>query len=225
MSVHIIKNATAVLVGATLLAGCGSTGHDHTTTGSVVGDYRTNHPIIIADTEQTLDVPVATGARTLSRATRSNITAFARRFVGSGTGVMQMLVPSGSPNMYAVDQVRGEIVAAIEAGGADRGTIALLAYDASAHGPTAPVRLSYAGITATTPKPCGQWPEDLSNTAENAHYWNYGCSMQSNLAAQIANPVDLLGPRAMTPVDATQRGAAIETYQQGPQPKPSEITY
>lgn len=225
MSVHILKNAAALLVGATFLAGCGSAGHDGMTTGSIPGDYRTNHPIIIADTGQTLDIPVANGARSLSTATRSNITAFARDFVGSGTGVMQMLVPSGSANMHAVERVRGDIIAAIEAGGGDRRDVAVLTYDASRHGYAAPVRLAYSGITATTPKPCGQWPGDLSDTAENANYEDYGCSTQSNLAAQIENPGDLLGPRAMTPVDATQRGAAIETYQRGPRPKPSEVNY
>ena len=42
---------------------------------------------------------------------------------------------------------------------------------------------------------CGRWPEDLLHDAENKHYADFGCSYQNNLAAQIANPADLLGPR------------------------------
>ena len=36
-------------------------------------------------------------------------------------------------------------------------------------------------------------------TARNLPYANFGCAQQRNLAAQIANPADLLGPRTMAP--------------------------
>ncbi len=52
---------------------------------------------------------------------------------------------------------------------------------------------------------CGRWPEDILETSENKHYANFGCSYQNNLAAQIANPADLLGPRKQTPIDAANR--------------------
>ena len=78
----------------------------------------------------------------------------------------------------------------------------------------APIRLSYFAIAAST-SACGQWPEDLVvNTFENKNYYNFGCATQNNLAAQIADPNDLLGPRRMTPADATQRGKALERYRE-----------
>ena len=85
-------------------------------------------------------------------------------------------------------------------------------YQANGDGDAAPIRLSYTAITAKT-APCGNWPKDLvANTIENKNYENFGCASQANLAAQIANPMDLLGPRAMSPIDAVQRGEVIKDY-------------
>jgi pilus assembly protein CpaD len=67
-------------------------------------------------------------------------------------------------------------------------------------------------MTAQTNK-CGRWPEDIADTTDNKHYANFGCSYQNNLAAQIANPADLLGPRKMTEIDAANRDRVIEVYQ------------
>ena len=85
-------------------------------------------------------------------------------------------------------------------------------YAASPNGDASPIRLSYVAVTAMTGQ-CGQWPEDLSdNTFANKNWYNFGCASQSNLAAQIANPVDLVGPRGMSPIDAERRAVVIDTY-------------
>ena len=61
---------------------------------------------------------------------------------------------------------------------------------------------------------CGRWPDDLLETTENKHYANFGCSYQNNLAAQVANPADLLGPRKQTEIDAENRDRVINVYRQ-----------
>jgi pilus assembly protein CpaD len=61
---------------------------------------------------------------------------------------------------------------------------------------------------------CGQWPKDLINDFGNQNYYNFGCATQNNLAAQIANPEDLVAPRGVTPIDATRRNAAIKEYRE-----------
>ncbi len=221
MSAHLITSATGLLVGATLLVGCGTTAPDSMAVGSIPIDHRANHPIVVAEREQTLDIPVASGARSLNPAQRSNIAAFASTFRRSGTGVLQMLEPAGSQNMHAVARVRGDIIAAIEEGGVSSGDIAVLSYDASQHGASAAVRLSFVGLTASTPKPCGQRPGDVGNTRGNQHHADFGCSTQSNVAAMIENPGDLLGPRKMSPIDAIQRSTVIDGYQGGPRSAPS----
>ncbi len=63
-----------------------------------------------------------------------------------------------------------------------------------------------AHIAAST-TPCGKWTGIWPQFRENKHYANFGCSYQNNMAAMIANPADLLGPRATTEVDPAKRGA------------------
>ena len=65
------------------------------------------------------------------------------------------------------------------------------------------------------------------DNAENKHYADFGCSYQNNLAAQIANPADLLGPRKLTEVDAEKRGVVIDEYRKRhpDEPRNSEVTY
>ena len=48
----------------------------------------------------------------------------------------------------------------------------------------------------------------------NRQYHNFGCAYQNNIAAQIADPADLIGPRAQTPVDAEQRGQVMKRYRE-----------
>ncbi len=61
--------------------------------------------------------------------------------------------------------------------------------------------------------PCGQWPSDLVlDTAENRNYQNFGLRQSVEPGPQIANPMDLLGPRAMSPIDTVRREQAISDY-------------
>ena len=212
MNAQAIKTTAGFAIIMSLLAGCSSLPRDSITVGSVPDDYRTRHPIMLTEAEQALDIPVASGATSLNLAVRSNITAFASAFAQSGTGVLHMLVPSGSPNAAAVAHVTNDIYEAIEEGGGSRSRVAVQSYDARAHGAAAPVRLSYAAVTAQTGK-CGSWPEDLSRTTNNRNHPDFGCAMQKNLAAIVANPGDLLGPRQESPIDAAQRENVIKTYQ------------
>jgi type IV pilus biogenesis protein CpaD/CtpE len=76
--------------------------------------------------------------------------------------------------------------------------------------------------------PCGQWPHDVGPAdneinAMNRPHWNHGCATQHNLAAIVANPNDLLQPRAEGPVDQTRRQTAITKYRAGASPGPQTV--
>lgn len=210
-----LKTSAAAVLCVSLLSGCaGLQQRDNMTVSSVANDYTKRHPIVLSEQEQVLDIPVASGAQRLNYAALSNVEAFAQRFQTSGTGTIVMLMPSGSTNSSAASFVQGQIVKAIEKSGQHRNNIAIQSYDASQHGASAPIRLSFRSVTASTGQ-CGQWPEDLAQTSENENYADFGCSTQNNLAAQIANPGDLLGPRKETPIDAENRGNVIAKYKTG----------
>nr|WP_257316463.1 CpaD family pilus assembly protein [Shinella pollutisoli] len=207
----------ALLVSAAALAGCGAN-PDRNATHSIPDDYRTRHPIVLTEAEHTMDIPVATGDRSLPRAVRDNIRGFAAEHASKSRGAIQIMLPRGSANAGSADRARKEIRATLTAAGVPRDRIIETSYDAGGYGDIAPIRLAFFAIAAKT-GPCGEWPEDLvENTMENRNYHNFGCATQSNLAAQIANPMDLVQPRGMSPIDAERRGVVIETYRDEGQP-------
>ena len=60
---------------------------------------------------------------------------------------------------------------------------------------------------------CGQWTEDLGDTASNAMSMNHGCAVQANIAAMTAYPNDLVKLRRMTPSPAYRGTAALTKLQ------------
>lgn len=79
--------------------------------------------------------------------------------------------------------------------------------------PNAPLKVGFTRFEAKVPQ-CGSW-ENLTATRNNAAYDNFGCAITANMAAQVANPEDLLGPRGSTPADAGRRDTVIGKYRAG----------
>ncbi|MDO9417858.1 CpaD family pilus assembly protein [Pararhizobium sp.] len=204
--------AAAIALGlvAATLAGCAN--RPEMTTGSLPDDYRTRHPIMIAEAERTIDIPVSSRDRRLTMGMKDAVRGFATEYNHSSSGVVQIIVPQGSINAAAAASAAREIRALLVDKGIPSKRILRASYSAGEAGDAAPVRLSFVAISAKTEQ-CGQWPEDMvSNTMENKNYYNFGCATQSNLAAQIANPMDLVAPRDMSPIDAERRATVIGDY-------------
>lgn len=202
-----------VALAAGLLQGCA---RDPMTTNAIPDDYRTRHPITLSEAEHSLDIPVSAGDSRLTTATADNVRGFAQSYASMSTGIINIQMPSGSPNSATAARMAKQIRSTLTGAGVAPGKIMETRYAASPNGDAAPIRLSYVAVTAMTGQ-CGQWPEDLSdNTFANKNWYNFGCASQSNLAAQIANPMDLVGPRGMSPIDAERRAVVIETYRGKP---------
>jgi len=76
------------------------------------------------------------------------------------------------------------------------------------------VEINYVSYQAHTDK-CGDWSQDLDNTEDNDTPKNFGCAVQQNIAAQIADPRDLLHPRDMQDASAVRRDTVIGNYEAG----------
>lgn len=196
---------------AVLLAGCAK--RDSITVGAVPDDYRTNHPIVVSERSEVLDVPVGVSQDGITEAQRASVEGFIANYDRGAGSVVTIMVPHGSANEAVAAAVAGELAQVIRKNGVPHYRLTTLAYQA-APGSAAPIRVSYNAMRASTGK-CGRWPADLADNADNRHYANFGCSYQNNLAAQIANPADLLGPRRPSTIDAENRGAAIDRYKRG----------
>lgn len=206
-----VLRLSSIAAVALLAAGCA--GRDSITVGSVPDDYRTNHPIVISEKDKTVDIPVGIADRGLSRMQRVAADGFIAGYDRSAAPVVSVMVPYGSANQAAASVVAADLVKRLRAAGVPEGRILHQPYEASQYGDGAPVRLVYAEMRAST-GPCGRWPKDLMDNAENRHWANFGCSYQNNLAAQIANPADLLGPRRPGDIDAQNRSHAIDQYRE-----------
>lgn len=204
-----VQRLSAITAIALVVTGCAA--RDSITVGSVPDDYRTNHPIVISEQEKTVDIPVGMADRGLSRMQKVAADGFIADYDRSAAPVVSIMVPHGSTNAIAASNVAAGLVKRLRAAGVPEGRILHQPYEASQYGDNAPIRLAYAQMRAST-GPCGRWPADLLENAENRHWANYGCSYQNNLAAQIANPADLLGPRQPGDIDAENRSNAIDDY-------------
>ena len=102
LSGHKIWRPLAALLAAmsvSLLAGCAH--RDSITVGAVPDDYRTNHPIVIAEQAQVIDLPVASGDRGMTHSQRVSLDGFLDGYDRSASPVVTITVPVGSGNELA----------------------------------------------------------------------------------------------------------------------------
>ena len=201
---------TMMLVGCKALEDPGA----HTA-GFTLIDPTQRHPIMVSQQPATVNLRVAPGSQGLTPAQRANVAGFLERYraTDAGNSKLVIAVPSGSPNEGAAVHAVADVRRMISGYGFAESNIAIEPYherrDASA-----PIRLSYLRYVAEPPE-CGQWPTNLAEDYRNLPYPNLGCAQQHNLAAQIANPADLLGPRTMDPADQERRAVVLDKYRRG----------
>lgn len=212
----IMKRATAltVLISVTLLSGCASYNRDQFTVGSVPDDYRTRHPIIVSENETSSDIVIPRNSNRLTLRGKDVARSMGTQFKSSGAKSIAILIPAGSPNERAARSAASHAVEELKGAGVASNQIVIKHYQAANHGESATLRIVYSDLTASVDSKCGEWDEDIIDTTENINYANFGCATQNNLAQMIANPADLLGPRAMSEIDSTKRTKVIEDWRE-----------
>ena len=204
--------SVSIVLATVVASGCASYERDHFTVGSVPSDYRTNHPIVVGQSEVKTDLVVTRTMKGMSFRHENIVVDFVGRYKRSGASSIRILLPSGSHNEAAARRVANDIVREMNANGVSSGQIRVARYHASNHGDSATIRLSYDAVRANVATRCGQWQDDVADTSQNMNYENYGCATQNNLAKIVANPEDLLGPRGESEIDATRRDNVINDW-------------
>ena len=82
------------------------------------------------------------------------------------------------------------------------------------------VELGFISYQAST-EPCGDWSSSVTNIAANHVMANFGCAVQHNIAAQVADPRDLMTPQQLGSADAARRAVVFDNYKNG---KPTGAT-
>ena len=207
------------LVAAFALAGLvGACHSDDIVTGSVTPDISlaARHPIVVREGYATLDLLPGGGPHGLTDREAADTRAFAAEWHATGRGPIVVEVPVGGAadtlSRYALPEIRRQLIA----GGAPHGAIEVTRYRAAGRHHLAPVRLTFAHLEAGLTHPCGEWPSaNNTGTFQNRPYENFGCDFQHNLAAMVADPEDLIRPRAETPAYAARRQTVLSKYAQG----------
>jgi pilus assembly protein CpaD len=165
-------------------------------------DPMVNHPITVEPSYQSLKLTYSPAG--LDAADREKLDAFVTEYRTHGNGKISIAVP-GDPSMPQAVTMLADRINEL---GVNRDRI-LVATSANSQ-----VEINYISYQART-SACGDWSEDLSFTAENRTASNLGCANQHNVAAMVADPRDLLGPRAMDGADAVRRQTIIGNYETG----------
>jgi pilus assembly protein CpaD len=213
------RRAVLILGIAVALAGCKTVARD--TTGTVPNDHRERHPITLSEGKRTIELFVGPGRGGLTPAQRAEVLAFAQTWKREATGGITIDRPVGGPNERAARDTLKEVLSIIVAAGIPNHGIGIKPYHANGNR-IAAVRLNYPQVAAQA-GPCGLWPEDLGPTYDTSHYenrpyFNLGCASQRNLASMVANPTDLVQPRAETPAWTAKRTFGTEKWRKGESP-------
>jgi pilus assembly protein CpaD len=204
----------SLLLSIALTSGCANYSRDHMTVGSIPDDYRTRHPIIVSENENAEDIVITAGSNRLSQRGRDIVRSMGLKYKTSGAKSIAILIPTGSSNETSARSAANDAVAELQQLGITSSQIVIQHYNASSHGASASLRIVYSDLVASIDSQCGKWDEDILSTSENKNYANFGCASQNNLAQQIANPADLLGPRGMSEIDSTKRTKVIEDWRE-----------
>ncbi len=132
------------------------------------------------------------------------------RFASEGAPMLTVEAPSGDDPVSS--DIAWRIKGALEAQGVPPYQVRLVTYIAP--DPRAPVLVGFDTVRAAVPT-CGTSWTNLGRTGANAGYANFGCAVNANLAAQIADPRDIVSPRAMTPGSAARRAVVFDKYRLG----------
>lgn len=195
------------VVAMIMLAGCG--GFNGAENAQFDASY--THPISVQPDVPTLRV-AATGH--LSNEDRQAIVTFAAAYKERGHGVLTVAAPSGSANTAVAMNVLVEVRDMLAKAGVPIERVSYTPYRASGAAERAPIIMSYKQYVASV-APCGDWSENLAYNPGNGVPKNFGCATQTNLAAMVADPADLVMPRTMTPSDAQRRGEVVAKYRKG----------
>ena len=162
-------------------------------------------PIAVVDRPVKMTVPAGTGRLAPEEVNR--LVRFAREADAGASSPIQIAYPKGSAKAR---KVAGQSAQLLAAQGIARGMIQTTNHAGS----NDVVSLSFTRKAAVT-KECGDWSRDMANDPKNMPPADFGCSMQNNVAAMVANPQDIQQPRNMSPAHATSRMPGMNTYQSG----------
>jgi pilus assembly protein CpaD len=197
---HVISLAAA------MLAGSCSEPDNFVVNPSVYSDGAANHPITVTPAYRTLKVGIS--AEGLSPDDGIQLSHFVSAYLSGGNGTLSISAPNWPRSSEAIESIADRIVAM----GVPRSRLLVGTRDVT--GSDERVEIGYVSYSAQT-APCGNWTQDGDDTGNNLPLPDFGCSVEHNIAAMVADPRDLAAPRDMGPGDAVRRATLTKQYETG----------
>ena len=195
----------AAAAASVLLAGsCAAPMNDGS---SPVADPVVNHPIAVEPGMRSLRLSFSAADQGLMPEDAARMENFLADYRLHGSGSIVINAPQGQASHAAI----GWFAERIAAFGVARDRILVATRETPGD---FKIELSFVSYSAST-DPCGDWSESLADTSSNLTPKNFGCSVQHNIAAMVADPRDLQGPRPMDGGDANRTVTVIGNYEQG----------
>jgi pilus assembly protein CpaD len=200
-----LVSTAAVLAAAFALSGCASTmGGDPTAPMTPLSRYS-------LQVEPGLDrIALAVHDQGLSSNQHAALRGLAARYGASGAGHVRIESPAGD-DPVAVQQAYA-VRSFLQAAGIPEDRIQMAAY--AAPDPRAPVLAGFETLRASIPH-CAAEARTMGTRFSNQSSGGFGCAITANMAAQIADPRDILGARPMTPADSGRAAVVFDNYRRG----------
>jgi pilus assembly protein CpaD len=193
------------LASALMAGSCASHAPDAT---HMSEDGAFNHPITVEPSYQAIKLYYSPADSGIQPADQARFASFIADYEAHGNGSIAVSAPSGMNSRAMI----GFFAQRINDMGVSKDHILVATHDA----PDGDMRveINYVSYSARTDK-CGDWSQDLAFTGDNDTPKNFGCSVQQNIAAQVADPRDLIQPRDMDDANSARRATVINNYELG----------
>lgn len=208
---HLLPNLTAAGLVLALLSACASHGVEPETAVPPRTETSQWNDRVHVDSHPD-EVLLAPHAEGLSAAQTQALDGLVGRWLSAEAREIVVAAPIGGTGGEVAGRMAMAARQHLISMGAPPASVRVTGYDA-AGAPGAPLKVGFLRFTAQVPQ-CGGW-ENITATRNNTAYENFGCAVTANMAAQVANPEDLLSPRNETPIDSGRRATVLDKYRKG----------
>lgn len=206
----------AIISSAIALSACASM--NESTQPQYPVDFKDRFPITIGNEAKEVSIfPVQHGR--LDGAQRNVLIAYATAYKRSGQSVVTVSVPTAPDGRVTAPNAAHtkRVLDVLQANGVSRANIQGETYLPQDPTQLNPVKLSYLKPAARVNSKCGMWTDDvgfasIGTDIENLPYYNHGCATQAAVAAQIANPMDVVRHHPVSPSDAATSTAVLSAW-------------
>ncbi|ODA66389.1 Pilus biogenesis CpaD protein [Methyloligella halotolerans] len=198
----------AVLLSSAALTGCMNAG-PRFEAPFMLSNPNERHPILVSNAEARLDIPVYAGSYGMTSSQESQLNSYLADFRRNKGSQLVINAPVGGDER-ATRAVFTDVKRALRRYGFTENSVVLQSYSPG-YKSTRAIRLTYERFVAKGPT-CPDWSENLAWDPNNQPYPNMGCATQRNLAAQVANPRDLVQPADQTPRSSERRDTVWGKY-------------